>query len=249
MDNENTDNKPPAQAAAPVAPSDPVAESSAAVDARFTQADMDRVAALARDQGRRSALKAAPVVAPAATAPTPTAQAASVEQDPVTLQIRQLQEQLNEQRLRSTFDKMAIRSGVPEELADDFFDMMKMQAPADPREWLADKCSKFKLGATTGQSAAQPTASTATATEHKASTTAPVPVPHAANISDKGPAASSNARDYEGIFETDPLRSTPDDFSRLAVKMGREKALQFVSDRVNAYLRTVKLVPDNRRQR
>lgn len=76
------------------------------------------------------------------------------------------------------------------------------------------------------------------------------PVASKPNISDKGPAAPSDARDSEAIYDNRPLDATHHDFERLVLKKGnREQALQFAADRINAYLRTVKLVPDNRRQR
>lgn len=77
-------------------------------------------------------------------------------------------------------------------------------------------------------------------------TTPPAP---ATNISDKGPASSGGSRDSQGIYDTRPQDATRDDFERIATVMGREKALQFAADRINAYLRTVKLVPENRRPR
>lgn len=241
--NSNTEAQ-PTEAAAVASPAEtpPPATDTGKV---FTQVEVDRIAAAAREQGRKSAFKAttaAPQPAPTPQ-PPPAVQATGDEGERVTL--RQLKEQLDEERMRRAFDKRAARRGLGDEVSEELFEIFKVQKPADPDEWFERKSTLFGFKAP-GQSTAAPTAPTAT--EHKAppATTATTAQ---ANISDRGPAASSNARDFEGIFDTDPLRSTPDDFNRLVVKHGREKALQYMSDRVNAYLRTVKLVPDNRRQR
>jgi hypothetical protein len=69
----------------------------------------------------------------------------------------------------------------------------------------------------------------------------------ASNFSDKGPAASSAARDPMAILQNDPRKATMDDFRRLVSQHGQAKALRMWSDNVLGFLQTVKVRPDGRR--
>ncbi len=120
---------------------------------------------------------------------------------------------------------------------------LNAENPSDVAAWSAAYIEDLGIG----KPATQPVAALA-AEPIKPTPTAPPPAP-AVNISDKGPASPGGARDSQGIYDTRPQDATRDDFERIATVMGREKALQFAADRINAYLRTVKLVPENRRPR
>lgn len=65
------------------------------------------------------------------------------------------------------------------------------------------------------------------------------------NISDKGSAAPTAATDPDAIYETRPLDATSFDFDRLVTKHGHHRAHEIAARNINAYLRTVRLVPDN----
>jgi hypothetical protein len=67
-------------------------------------------------------------------------------------------------------------------------------------------------------------------------------------ISNKGPAAPGGARDPDQISLERPLELTKSDIARLRSKHGVAKADDMIRDRVNAFLRTVKLTADPRKQ-
>lgn len=83
----------------------------------------------------------------------------------------------------------------------------------------------------------------------KAPTPAPVAAPAQApaqakpNISDRGAAAPTDTRDFEGVLNSRPLEMTAHDVDALILKHGETKGLQMFQDRVNAALRTVKIRP------
>lgn len=64
-----------------------------------------------------------------------------------------------------------------------------------------------------------------------------------------GPASPGDSRDSEAVLVSRPQEATGHDFERLVVKHGMAKALEMWSANVNAYLRTVKVVPPGRRTR
>jgi hypothetical protein len=65
--------------------------------------------------------------------------------------------------------------------------------------------------------------------------------------SDKGGANGGETRDFEQLSLERPLELTQDDIQRMHLKHGEEKANGMIRDRVNAYLRNIKLVADPRR--
>lgn len=70
----------------------------------------------------------------------------------------------------------------------------------------------------------------------------------ATNISDKGPSASSAARDPEAVIRHRITEATNDDFDRLVAQHGRTKALDMWAAETRAQLRSIKLVPPNRQR-
>lgn len=81
--------------------------------------------------------------------------------------------------------------------------------------------------------------------------TAPIglgaPKPTGPSFSDKGPAASSAARDPLAIIQNDPRKATMDDFRRLAAEKGQGEAQRLWTDHVMNFLRGVRIRPDRGR--
>jgi hypothetical protein len=111
--------------------------------------------------------------------------------------------------------------------------------PPDPHEWASTFIKVMGIGAK------QPVPTQAPPTSAAPPPAAP-PAP-ASNFSDKGPAASSAARDPMAILQNDPRKATMDDFRRLVSQHGQAKALRMWSDNVLGFLQTVKVRPDGRR--
>lgn len=65
--------------------------------------------------------------------------------------------------------------------------------------------------------------------------------------SDMGGASGGETRDLETLSLERPLELTGDDIQRMQLKHGADKANEMIRDRVNAYLRNVKLIADPRR--
>lgn len=63
------------------------------------------------------------------------------------------------------------------------------------------------------------------------------------NISDRGTAAPTDTRDFEGVLNSRPLEITAHDVDELRIKHGDAKGLQMLQDRINAALRGVKISP------
>lgn len=139
-------------------------------------------------------------------------------------------------RMRQRFDRLALKAGLDDDQADDLFELFQAQKPDDAAAWLEQKAKRFGFAkANTTPPKDQTTAS------DKAKTGATTPP-----ISDKGTAAPG-VRDYEQISLERPNELTADDIARIQEKEGFHKANLQIRDRVNAYLRTVKPVPDRKR--
>ncbi len=110
-----------------------------------------------------------------------------------------------------------------------------------PRESMATEADSYLsdmgLAAAKPQPATQPTAQAAPAQPAKQ------------NISDRGTAAPTDTRDFEGVLNSRPLEMTAHDIDALKLKYGETKALQMFQERVNAALRGIKLTTPGGRQR
>jgi hypothetical protein len=99
----------------------------------FTQEEVNRISAQARQEGRASALKKAPAASPAAE-PAQVTEAS---------RLQQVEAQLAEAQLQRSFDRYAARAGIPEDAVDDLFELYKAQKPTDPTEWFTAKAQRF----------------------------------------------------------------------------------------------------------
>ncbi len=184
-----------------VAPVQPI---TPPVDKQFTQEDMNRLAAKAREEGRRSAAKEREQqqVKPPET---------KVD-DGEKLTLKELKAQLDETKRRADFEKKIRKYTLADEDADDFYDLYKMQNPSEP-DWF-DKKAKLFVKQPTVQPASPPPA-TATAT---AAADAPKPPPLA-------PSAPSGhgLPTQDGIVD---IFSMSEDQRRAMTPMGIRKSLE-----------------------
>lgn len=97
----------------------------------FTQEEVNRLTAKAREEGRQRAAKA------------PTGNDAGGE----SLSLKEIQDRLAESELRRGFDRRAMKLGIDDDAADDLFDLYKAQKPQDPQAWFDAKASRFGLKA------------------------------------------------------------------------------------------------------
>lgn len=96
---------------------------------------------------------------------TATAQApAKVEPKTEADRLRQLEAKLEESEMRRAFDKSALRHNVPDDAAEDLFELYKAQKPSSVSEWMEAKVSRFGLKQP-AQAPAATAATTATATD------------------------------------------------------------------------------------
>lgn len=126
----------------------------------FTQEEVNRIAANAREEGRRTVA--------AATAPKPntsstassstTVTATAAASTPVT--IESVAAQLENERLRREFTEYAADHGIPRTQREDWFELYRAQRPGDPEAWFQQKRERGLFGSQ--QQAAGNTATTAT---------------------------------------------------------------------------------------
>jgi hypothetical protein len=64
-----------------------------------------------------------------------------------------------------------------------------------------------------------------------------------------GAPAPGDSVDVEALVTSQPLNMSGHDYDNLVAKVGKPKAEQMVQSSINAYLKTVRLAPDNRRRR
>lgn len=98
---------------------------------KFTQEDVDRIVG---ERLKRAEKKAKPAEAPPQ---------GGDDADKVTK--RQLQEQIEELRLRNAFSEAASEYEIPRAARRDLFDLYKTQKPADDAEWFTAKVESFGL--------------------------------------------------------------------------------------------------------
>lgn len=147
----------------------------------FTQEEVNRIAANAREDGRKSALKT-PTATPAIATPAPAPQAPASEAEQERVTLKQLKERLDESEMRRAFDKRAAKRGLDEPIADELFEIFKVQRPSDTDDWFEKKSALF--GFKPPGTPAAPTAATPPA---PATPAAPVPVPATAPNAPSGP--------------------------------------------------------------
>jgi hypothetical protein len=202
------------------------------------QSQVNALIAQARREGAASATKK---VAPAPAAPSnpaPVAPASAPDQ------IASMAARLEEMEMRGRFDRIAIKAGLDDSQADDMFVLFKAQRPQDPQAWLGEKSKVFGIGP-------RPASTTPISATTTAPTSAqPAPAATAPKVPPAlGSPAPGDARDEESILLNRPLEANSHDFTRLVSKHGPVKALEMWSSNVNAYLRGVRLVPENKRSR
>lgn len=167
---------------------------------------------------------------PAAPAPAPVPVEAP---QPVATGMTHAEFQAQMARERAITRALASANLAPEQ--EQFVEQtLRAVNPPDPIEWATNFLKATGLGQ-------KPTP------QAPAQAPAPAPVPPSQNFSDKGPAASSVARDPLAIIQNDPRKANMDDFRRLAAQHGQQKALQMWTDNTMAFLQTVKVRPDGRR--
>lgn len=148
-----------APAAAGAAAGDPPGTPPAGGRVTFTpaqQEEVNRIAAEARNQGRRAATTATP----AAPAATPS--------------LQDLQDRLDASEQRRVFDKHALRLGLNDEQAEELFPMFRGAKPEDAGAWFARISKTFGLGQTT-----QNTSTAAAAATQQVVTPNPLVAPNA----------------------------------------------------------------------
>jgi len=184
----------------------------------FSQDEVNRIAAEAREQGRKSAHKQ-PVAAaaPAALPAAPTIGVPSGD-DGGRVTLKQLQEQLDEEKMRRAFDKRASRRGLSDEVADDLFESFKAQRPTDLDAWFDKKSALYgfgKSGSGTSQPAAPPAAPTTQAAV--AQSTQPP-------ISDKGAPSPGGVTPWQRELSENPLGMSPAAVTAMMAELGSEVA-------------------------
>lgn len=186
----------------------------------FSQDEVNRIAAEAREQGRKSAHKGQPVLAvvPPAPAAQPSGQP-PVGDDGGRVTLRQLQEQLDEEKMRRAFDKRATRRGLSDEQADDLFESFKAQRPSDADAWFDKKSLLYgfgKPGSGSSTPPAAPPAAPTTAAAPVQSTTPP--------ISDKGAPSPGGVTAWQRELSENPLGMSPAAVTAMMSELGADAA-------------------------
>lgn len=100
------------------------------------QEEVNKIAARARDDGRKAATKQ--TEKPPAPAPA---------DDGEKLSLKSLQAELAETKARAAFDKRVAKLGLSDEAADDMFSLHQLQKPTDQAAWIESKSKLFVNGA------------------------------------------------------------------------------------------------------
>lgn len=188
-------------------------------------ADLRKTGALKSDK---------PTPAPAETAPSSNAQP-NANQDVSALFARQ-----------RAFDRAVGAAGLNDEQAAMLEGMFQAMRPEDPGQWASTVIKTMGLGQKNATSStATQTAQPQTAPAAQPSAPQPAPQP-TTNISDRGPASSSDARDPIAVMKHRITDVTRDDYDRIVADLGPQKASEQYVANARAYLRSVKLVPDRR---
>lgn len=190
---------------------------SGAAPRLFTQEEMNRVAAEAREQGRKSAIRQQPgAPTPPPVAPAPVNAPAPDDGGRVTL--KQLQEQLDEEKMRRAFDKRAARRNLTDEQSDDLFELYRVQRPADPDAWFDKKSAVYGFGKPGSGSTTPPAAPPAAATP--AATAQPTAQP----ISDKGAPSPGGVTLWQRELAENPLGMSAAAVNAMTAELGADAA-------------------------
>lgn len=189
-------------------------------------AELRKAGALGKEKPNAEPAAPAPAAAPAPSGPTLAEIERTVETKLVVQQM--LADGLTESQVG--YLKAAIEHSKPDNII------------AFARSWRAD----LGLAKAPTQPVSQPaTAQTpsASAPAQGATPAAPIKAPNL------GAPAPGDSLDVEALIASQPLNASSHDFENLAAKVGRAKAEQMVQASVNAFLKTVRIVPENRRRR
>lgn len=118
------------------------------------QVEVNRIAAEARDQGRRAAASSSR----STTAPAPAQQVQTQQSAPAPT-VESVAAELRDERLRREFAEYAADFSVPRPIREDMFALYRAQNPGDPNAWFEQKRA---LGLFAVPQAAGSTATTAT---------------------------------------------------------------------------------------
>ncbi len=135
-----------------------------AADKLFTQEDANRIAAKAREEGRRSAAKE--------REQQPVKPPETKVDDGEKLTLKELKAQLDETKRRADFEKKTRKYALDDEGADDFYDLYKAQNPSEP-DWFDKKAKLFVKPTITPPVPASPVTATAATEAPKSPPTAP----------------------------------------------------------------------------
>lgn len=146
------------------------------------------------------------------------------------------------------FDRAVGAAGLNDEQASLLEGMFQSMRPEDPGQWATSVIKTMGLGqknATSSTAIPTQPANNQSAPAAQAAQTQQPPAP-TTNISDRGPASSSDARDPVALMKHRITDVTRDDWDRLVADLGPQKASDQYVASAQAYLRSVKLVPDRR---
>jgi hypothetical protein len=187
-------------------------------------ADLRKTGALDKPKPSPTAPAAAsvPVEAPGAPGPAPGMTAADLHRE------------LARDR---AFFRATDSAGLTDEQARFVEETYRAVNPPDPATWATTFLKTMGLGPKSPPTqASAPVAAPALAAN-----------PSQPSFTDKGPAASSVARDPLAIIQNDPRKANSDDFRRLVAQHGQAKASEMWRKHTMAFLETVKVRPDGRR--
>lgn len=185
----------------------------------FTQEEVNSLVGRARVEAREAAKKPA-------TAPAPAPHSEEGAAGGGQLSLKQLQAQLDDQKLRGAFDKRAAKLGIDDDAADDLFELYRVQRPDDLGTWLDGKVKRFGLKpGTTNNPNPNPQLPPGTNVIPQPASSAQTPP-----ISDKGAPAPGGANDFERSLLENPIGFSGVDRERLVAKYGEAKATQMWMD-------------------
>jgi hypothetical protein len=202
-----------------------------ATERTFKQDEVNRIAAQAREEGRKSASK---------DAVTKTTSAPATDESPLTM--KQLSQQLADERLARTFDKKTAKLDLDEETSGELFELYKGKPESERDKWL-EKRAKVYAGRGIDTSTTNANSQQSKTGESNASKANDM----SSTISDKG-AAGAAAVDVDAKLKERPRELSASEITTLQEKHGVEKANDMIKDSVLASLKNVKLVADPRRK-
>lgn len=221
-----------------------VSKISAAVSSNVDQKMADFKNAVFADLRRSGALKS-DKPSPTAPAPAPTpVEAPAAPSAPGGMTAAEVQTLMARER---AFTRAVASASLTDRQLARMEETYRAVNPPDPAEWARGYLEDMGIGKANATPATPtPSDNNKPAQPQAAPVAASAPGP---TFSDKGPAATSSARDPAAILQHRPTEATMDDFRRLSAQHGQLKALQMWTDQAMAYLQTVRVVPESKRQR